>query len=112
MKTSPSDPTDSPSWYSSVFASWIASSRRARQHREVRTTSGGHGEVQRVRVYLHVHVVVGRDHVALVGHAPLELDKDLLASEVGEERFRVDGLAQWRERATTSEAISASDVER
>lgn len=44
-------------------------------------------------LYLEVHVVVCGHEVALVLHAPLEPDKDGLASQVGQERLRVDDLA-------------------
>lgn len=44
------------------------------------------------RAHLEVHVVVGRDEVALVLHPPLEADEDGLAREVREERLGVDGL--------------------
>lgn len=45
---------------------------------------------------LEVHVRVDRDEVALVLHAPLELDDDGLAREAGEEGLRVEDQARLR----------------
>lgn len=86
MKTSPSEPTDSPSWYSSVFASC------ARGHRRVSAYGLGQGGAEGSGADLEVHVVVGRDEVALVLHPPLEAHEDGLAGEVREEGLGVDGL--------------------
>lgn len=74
MKTSPSEPTDSPSWYSSVFASYH------RAHTEIEAnpvkTSLSHFDERpegrmKGKAHLYVHVVVSGYHVALVLHSPL-----------------------------------------
>ena len=49
-----------------------------------------------VKTHLYVHVVISRYHVSFVLHSPLQPDVDLLASEICEERFRVDRLKQTK----------------
>lgn len=98
MKTSPNEPTDAPSWYSSVLASCSMS----RPGGGERKGAGGPNKVSsgsdvksyraRLRAHLQVHVVVGGYQVTFVLHPPLEAHVDWFSRQVGEERLGVDRL--------------------
>ncbi len=55
--------------------------------------------------HLQVHVSVDGDEVALVLHAPFELDEHGLSGEIIEEGLRVDGL-HGRDRSTRKRRAS------
>lgn len=113
MKTSPNEPTDAPSWYSSVLASCVATSTRDQDHQHRRigivivheTLEWKRAKDKQAGVckelwlngdptYLQVHVIVGGHQVTFVFHPPFEPDHDRFAGQISQERFRVHRLQE------------------
>jgi len=85
INTSPSVPTDSPFWNSSVFANYQSS----------KSVWNAYG-IRMSKIHLKVHVIINRNKVTLIFTTPLQLDSDRFTSELIKEGFRVNGnkLAQ------------------